>query len=93
MTLVVDAGAGVGVSSQVALFVVDTGAGVGLCGIAECEAGGVRSVISVIGGSHPSGVATRGGRPMRATWIHLLRSLPQKEILPARELRLWGTGS
>ena len=67
--LVVDAGAGVGVASQVALFVVDAGAGVGVCGVAECDAGGVRSVISVVGGALfsspssgdddiPSGVAT-----------------------------------
>ena len=91
--LVADAGAGVGVASQVARFVVDAGAGVCVCGVAECDPGGVRSGISVVCGGLPSGVATRGGRPRRATWIHLLWLLSQKEILPVPELRLWGTGS
>ena len=74
--LVADAGAGVEVASQVARFIVDAGAGVYVCGVAECDAGGVGSVISVVGGSLPSGVATRGGRPRRATWIYLAIVIP-----------------
>ena len=51
-----------------ACFVVDAGAGVCVCSVPECNAGGVGSVISVVGGALfsslisgdylPSGVAT-----------------------------------
>ena len=47
-----------------------------MCDVAECHAGGVGSVISMVGGGLPSGVATRGGRPRRATWIHLAIVIP-----------------
>ena len=60
---VADADAGVGVASQVARFVVDAGAGVGVCGITGCNAGGVESVISVVGSALFSSPSSRDDLP------------------------------
>ena len=49
--LVVDAGAGMRVASQVACSVEVAGAGVDVEGVAECNVGGMTSVISLVGGT------------------------------------------
>ena len=80
-----------GVASQVARFVIDAGASVCVCGIAECDAGDVGGVISVVGGALFSSPSLGTTSPLALQHQFPRRSL--EEILPVRGLRLWGAGS